>query len=107
RARGALPFELPPRLARLPLLALEGSWAEARALELAMRGAVPAQMAAWFGSLLAPLARAQGDAALAGALVAAILPAGPATQPGEAKFFDALVLQRVAAALALDACDLP
>src|SRR5205823_13960617 len=67
----------------------------------------PATIATWLGSLLAPLALAQGDAALARALVAESLPAGPAARPGEARFLDALALQRAAAALALAAGDLP
>jgi ATP/maltotriose-dependent transcriptional regulator MalT len=58
-------------------------------------------------SFLAQLARAQGDPAFAWEQVRDILPAGPDTPPGATFFLDATMNQRVAAALALDAGDLP
>ncbi len=106
RASGAL-ADLPTRLAHLPLLILEGGWADARRLALATRA--PGARAQWrpfATSLLALLAREQGDADLARSLVRERLPDGPATEPGGAIFLDTLTLQRLAAALALDAGDL-
>ncbi|HEX5503872.1 MAG TPA: AAA family ATPase, partial [Thermomicrobiales bacterium] len=107
RARGAL-ADLPPRFAWLPLLLVEGEWAEAR--RLAETAAVPGGRAHWrpfAKSLLALLAREQGDAELAWRLVREQLPAGHASEPGDTILLDALPLLRLAAALALDAGDLP
>ncbi|MGN6565244.1 MAG: response regulator transcription factor, partial [Thermomicrobiales bacterium] len=56
---------------------------------------------------LGSLARAQGDTALAWAQVRLHLPLGPATAPGNDYFQDSIILQRLAAALATDAGDLP
>ena len=96
---------LPPRLARLPLLALEGAWTEARAVALAGHAGRIPLMRAMAAQVLGPLARAQGDAALAWALVRETLPDGPATVPGDLGLYHAVVLQRVAVLLALDAGD--
>jgi DNA-binding CsgD family transcriptional regulator len=99
--------ELPPRLAHLPLLLLEGDWAGARAL--AQAGCAPGGavgVRAWSASALAWLARAQGDGALARRLIREELPAGPATVPGDRWFLYALPFQRLAATLALDDGDL-
>lgn len=107
RASDAL-ADLPRHLAHLPLLLLEGGWAEARELALAVRA--PGSRTQWrpfASSFLARLARDQGDAALAWSLVRERLPEGAAGEPGDAIFLDVLSLQRLAAALALDANDLP
>ncbi|HEX5503406.1 MAG TPA: AAA family ATPase [Thermomicrobiales bacterium] len=105
RADGAL-ARFPPGLARLPLLYLAGEWDEARALALDERVAE-----AGFGplarSVLGPLARAQGDAALAWAVVDAALPAGVASEPGDAPYPFALAMLCLAIALTIDAGDLP
>jgi hypothetical protein len=106
RARDAGITEPPPSYARLPLLVLEGSWAEARDAALVIARARPV-FAQFATSLLGPLARAQGDPALAWAQVRAALPDGPAAAPGAALHFQALVFQRLAAQLALDDGDLP
>jgi DNA-binding NarL/FixJ family response regulator len=97
-----------PRLAAIPLLCLEGGWEEARALTVKVRAS--ANVRAWarpvVGTAFGPVARAQGDTALAWAIVRDGLPDGPATPPEEA-FFDApFALMRLAAGLALDAGDL-
>ena len=92
----------------MPLLLLEGDWAGARELALAVR--VPGGRTQWrpfAATLLARLARDRGDAALAQSLVRERLPDGPAGEPGDAIFLDALPLQRLAVALALDEGDLP
>jgi DNA-binding CsgD family transcriptional regulator/tetratricopeptide (TPR) repeat protein len=92
------------RVGRLPLLALEGHWAEARAIAAGVcdRGRAYRPAAA---SILAGIAYAQGDTALAASLVVLLLPAGPAEEPGGTWHYDALRLQRLAAQLALDAGD--
>ncbi|HET8627905.1 MAG TPA: AAA family ATPase [Thermomicrobiales bacterium] len=107
RARGAIPptFRLPAR-GRLPLLALEGCWAEARAIGLAVRSPGP-DSADLVRRVLGPLAREQGDRELGWRLVREGLPAGLATEPGDTDLDVTLVLQRVAAGLAADAGDLP
>lgn len=92
----------------LPLLAIEGQWDEARAianasLALGIGGgtrAIPSR-------IVGPLARAQGEAERAWVFVHEELPAGPETEPGETIFPTSTALQRLAAALATDAGDLP
>jgi tetratricopeptide (TPR) repeat protein len=96
---------LSPRVARLPLLLLEGRWTEARELaEMAQARSDSRELVA--ATVLGVLARAQGDAATAWRIVAQQLPAGLATPPGGAIFADALVLIELAVGLALDANDL-
>ncbi|HEY8597059.1 MAG TPA: AAA family ATPase [Thermomicrobiales bacterium] len=90
---------------RLPLQLLEGRWAEARPALEARRDTGPTNWRARVALRLGPLARAQGDADLVRALVREWLPAGPAGEPGESFLACALVLQRLAAALALDGGD--
>ncbi|MGH2531972.1 MAG: helix-turn-helix transcriptional regulator [Thermomicrobiales bacterium] len=106
RAGGALDI-LPPRFAWMPLLLVEGSWTEAR--RLALTASAPGSRTSWrpfATSQLAILARAQGDAQLAWQLVRKQIPAGHATEPGDAILLDTVVLQRLAVALALDSGDL-
>lgn len=106
RASGAL-TDLPPRFAWLPILLLEGGWAEARRLALAASASSSRTNWRPFASgLLAFLARQQGDREYGWRLVREQLPAGHLTEPGAAILLDALLLQRVAIALALDANDL-
>src|SRR4051794_37291274 len=57
--------------------------------------------------LLCPLLVAHGEVALARELVREVLPARPGTDPGDIEFATAMVLQRAATTLALDAGDLP
>jgi DNA-binding CsgD family transcriptional regulator len=90
----------------LPLLALDGSWEEAR--ELAQAGltrgmggsawAIPARVLAW-------LARAQGEAEVVRRLVRQDLPDGPAAEPGGTIHLTSLSLQLEAAALTIDLGD--
>jgi DNA-binding CsgD family transcriptional regulator/tetratricopeptide (TPR) repeat protein len=88
------------RLRRLPLL-LEGAWGEIGRLAPAVPAGERAVVYA-----LAQLAREQGDVDLAWALVREDLPEGPETAPGDKSYLPMLALQRLAAALALDAGDL-
>ena len=107
RASEAL-ADLPPQIAHLPLLLLEGEWAVTREIALAVRA--PGHRTQWrpFATgFLARLAQYQGDFALAWSLVRERLPDGPTTEPGDVIFLDALAMQRLAATLALDAADLP
>ena len=102
RASGALD-DLPPRFAQLPLLLVEGEWAAATGLALAATS--PTSRTSWrplATSLLARLARDQGQPELAWRLIREQLSAGPATAPGDAILLDTLALVRVAAALTLD-----
>jgi DNA-binding CsgD family transcriptional regulator len=107
RAGGVL-ADVSPKLARLPLLVLEGRWDEARDLALATLTAT--RISDWrrryAAHILGQLAHAQGDTDLAWRLVREELPAGPTTAPGAAWFLPALALQRLAATLALDGNDL-
>jgi len=104
QAIGVTP-DIPPRFAAVPLLLLEGQWSEAREVALATCDTKLAYMRVQAMSMLGPLARAQGDHALAWAQIQSLFPDGHATRPGTVPFFDALVLQRLAGALALDAAD--
>jgi ATP/maltotriose-dependent transcriptional regulator MalT len=86
-----------------PFLFVEGRWVELR--DLARREPIWRQEN--FGSAPCLLAQHQGDRTLASALLTAALPSGPDTSPGNLRHYEGLVLLRVAAALALDAGDLP
>jgi len=97
---------LPPRYALLPLLLLTGAWAEADRLVGAGQqgGMIFAEVARLTQGTLA---RARGDAAGAWAAVESGLPAGAASEPGDAPYLSALPLLRLGAALALDSRDRP
>jgi DNA-binding CsgD family transcriptional regulator len=91
--------------ARTLVLIVEGEWEEARRLALTMYqefGAIARTMAA---DALVPLAYARGERELAQRLVREQLPKGAATEPGAANYPAVPALQRVVAALALDAGD--
>ncbi len=91
--------------ARMPLLLVEGAWEEAEHAALIWLASGSYRWAAL--GVLGPLARQRGDRESAWAWVRDGIPAGLATVPGEALFFDTTRLQRLAAALATDAGDLP
>jgi DNA-binding NarL/FixJ family response regulator len=97
---------VPPRFAACNLLYVAGEWEAARALAEAAQAAAFTGWRAHAARVLGAIARHQGEAALAQLQVAALLPDGPDTAPGDASFLDALALQRLAAALALDDADL-
>jgi len=107
RAKGALPV-LVPEEAILPLLLVEGRWAEARrwAEETWAGGAGKSWGRPVIATTLAPLARAQGDAARAWAVVRDAIPGPPEAAPEKLWFLDSLALLREGAALATDARDL-
>jgi len=103
RASGAR-TAVPARFARTPVLFIEGEWDEARALALAAyTGSGEYAIGKMFAlTTLGPLAHAQGDATLVRALARDWLPDGPDTPPGTT-FYAANILQRAAAATAIDA----
>ncbi len=103
QASGVITDPLAPQLL-LPLLLVEGRWAEARQ---AMPTETLPALRSWSAGWLATLVLAQGEPALARQLVEERLPGGAGTPPGSSKLRAALALQRVAVALALDAGDLP
>jgi DNA-binding CsgD family transcriptional regulator/tetratricopeptide (TPR) repeat protein len=90
-----------PRIARVPLLILEGDWATARQVLEAM----PRPLGPFPSVLRATIAARQGDVGLAWQLVHEILADGPETEPGDSEFMPSNGLQRLAATLALDAGD--
>jgi len=98
--------DISPRFVTLELLALEGGWAEARALATVGRASTYVGFRQRAANVFARLARLQGDHDLAWAAVREVLAAGPTTEPDATYFSCGLVLLRVAAALALDGDDL-
>lgn len=105
-ARGESP-SVPLRFAHLPTLYTEGNWDEARELAIAMRAAFVAFGPAYEipTGILSLLAYEQGDRELAWSLVHERFPALSTVMPGDIPFDTAIVLQRIAAALALDEGD--
>jgi len=106
RASGAFLSGVAPPLGRLSSLTVDGEWdAALRIIEEIPppgNGFLRREMT----GALAYIASCQGDAGLARAQVAALLPNGPATAPGSRIHQEALFLQRIAADLCLDDNDL-
>jgi DNA-binding NarL/FixJ family response regulator len=87
----------------LPLLAVEGEWGDADAV--AQEVLAGGSRAYRLGTIVvvASIARARGDIALAWSLVRAGMPSGTASEPGDIPWFrSVLAAQAVAARLALD-----
>lgn len=98
--------DLPPRIARLALLVLQGAWTEARQLALAVR-ASPSDAESFVApAVLGPLLYQRGEVVLAWRLVRESLPEGLDTAPSDVFFTTALALQRLAALLCRDADEL-
>jgi DNA-binding CsgD family transcriptional regulator len=93
--------EQQPRIARVPLLILEGDWTTARQ----MLDAMPRPLSLFPSWLRATIAAQQGDVGLGWQLVHEALPDGPETQPGDSDFAPSNALQRLAATLALTSDD--
>jgi DNA-binding CsgD family transcriptional regulator len=87
-------FDLPDALVRYPLFQLEAQWPRI--------GEVIATVPFFIRSGLGAVAYWQGDATVAATLIDEVLPDGPASEPGDCLFIEAIDLQRVAAALAMD-----
>ncbi|MDQ6602831.1 MAG: AAA family ATPase [Chloroflexota bacterium] len=105
RARDAEKQVQPAAMGRLPLLFVTGRWDEIAAMGPALDTS-NSSFEALIVNVLAPFARERGETAVAERYVGEILPQGPATEPGGALFFVAQQMQRLAAALTLDAGDL-
>lgn len=95
------------QLDRALVLEMDGHWTEASAIFDIFRAASGNTRWAAFASLFARLAHRQGNVERAAALIREWLPGGHATDPGDGVFINTVGLQRVAAALAIDAGDLP
>ena len=106
RASGTLAL-LSPRFAHAPLMFIEGRWVEIRALAPAVQQSSRAQWTyvSIVFSILATVARHQGETAMAWAIVHEWLPEGYDTPPGTKRYPETLALQEVAAALADEAGD--
>ncbi|HET7094016.1 MAG TPA: response regulator transcription factor, partial [Thermomicrobiales bacterium] len=104
-AAGAFPSTHSSRLARLSLLFLEGRWDEA----CAIAGDVPEHgnyvLRREMTKVLTPIWRLRGQADLVHEQIRALLPQGPAAEPGGIVLLDGFLLQRLAADLALDRGD--
>lgn len=92
----------------IPVLYLDGAWAQIRQIAVAARrtrfARHPFTLA--IPLVLSEIAVAQGDTALAWTLVREEFPAGVPTEPGDHRFVSGIALQRVAATLAIAANDL-
>jgi DNA-binding CsgD family transcriptional regulator len=88
------------------VLYLEGQWAETRRAGQAALAVAHGIWQVLPRLILGALARTQGQADLAWDTVRDALPQGPATEPGDTVYLAAVLAQRLAAALALDAGDL-
>jgi DNA-binding CsgD family transcriptional regulator len=107
RAGGAFLPGTSPKLARLAGLLLGGGWDTIHELLSDMPPPGNVYLRREITCTLGPLARFQGDAEAAWAQVHAVLPNGAVTEPGGQVLLEALLLQSLAADLALDAGDAP
>jgi len=96
-----------PGLIRLPLLVIEGKWAEAWELALIVARMRPVAWQRYLYGAAATLALARGEYALLRGLIGDVFPAGPPTPPGDHWFDYGVAIQRAAAALAIAAGDPP
>jgi DNA-binding CsgD family transcriptional regulator len=102
-SRGALTTEALPELAQLTVLSLDGRWSEARAIAEQCTNPGNYLLRRQLTLALAPIAYHTGDTETAWWHVRAILPDGPDAEPGSAVLHDALMLQRLAVDLCIDA----
>ncbi|MGI8857123.1 MAG: helix-turn-helix transcriptional regulator [Thermomicrobiales bacterium] len=95
---------LPIRLLHLPMLYIEGAWAEARQIIETVRRSPFARHTyshgAWIVAALIAIARGDTEAALT--MVREEIPAGAATAPGNDRYDVSVFFQRIAAILAMD-----
>ena len=108
-AGDSVPGGLSARAQALPALVVEGAWREAREVaEVARRRLQDNYSWYRFGATAtgASLAYAQGDRARVVAALSELVPDGPATEPGDTSLVAGLLMQRIAAEMALDAGDL-
>jgi DNA-binding CsgD family transcriptional regulator len=107
RAGSATQPGVSSRLAWIAPMVLDGRWAEAAGLLDDLPRLENAFLRRNINMPLGTLSRLRGDPDRAWAQVWPLLPDGPATEPGDAIHQEGLGLQRLAAALCLDAGDLP
>ena len=105
-AAGAFPSDRSSRRARLGLLFLEGRWDEADAIASEVEADGNYVLRREITNAMTPLWYAQGRTDLAQRQIRKVLPHGAAAEPGDVVLLDALVLQRIAADMALDRGDL-
>jgi DNA-binding CsgD family transcriptional regulator len=105
-AAGAFPSDRSSRRARLGLLFLEGRWDEADAIASEVEADGNYVLRREITNAMTPLWYAQGKTDLAQRQIRKVLPQGPAAEPGDVVLLDALLLQRIAADIALDRGDL-
>ncbi|ODU07462.1 MAG: hypothetical protein ABS81_01585 [Pseudonocardia sp. SCN 72-86] len=89
----------------LHLMALDGRWDTVHRVVEAMEGYGIPLLRHVVGTALGPIARAQGNPALAWALIEEAWPQGPATDPLSIGWYHTLRQQQLAVELALDADD--
>lgn len=104
-AHGALAAEVSPLRAQLITMYLDGRWNEARHIAYECRVHGTYVLRRPVTHTLAPIAMHQGDTDEAWRQVLALLPQGPDTEAGTAVLLDALMLQRLAIRMCLDAGD--
>jgi DNA-binding CsgD family transcriptional regulator len=106
RAGGALPAGVPPKLAWLGCLVLDGRWAEARRILDGLPLPGNAYLRREVTDTRAVLACHRGEPATAWAQIRPLFPDGPATEPGDICHQEGLFLQRLAADLCREDGDL-
>jgi DNA-binding CsgD family transcriptional regulator len=105
---GALASGAPPEVAHVPVQALEGDWTAVRTMTQERRGLEGGTASGPIAArAIGMVARLQGETTLAWDLVRAALPAGPDSEPGEARYFDRMAMQRLAIEMSLYAEDFP
>jgi ATP/maltotriose-dependent transcriptional regulator MalT len=103
RGAGAFSGDRPLGIGVQWLHLLEGRWAEAEELGTLERSAFEqGALRQYAVCTLGEIARHRGDREQAWRWVREILPLGDATEPGDHRYFSAVYIQRLAAALALD-----
>ena len=101
-------LERPPLLAWSSILYPAGRWTDIETFAATTPPSTgKATYMLYMAAMLGPFARARGDADRAWEQIRTILPAGPASEPGQGFFWASTRLQSLAALLALDAGDLP
>jgi DNA-binding CsgD family transcriptional regulator/tetratricopeptide (TPR) repeat protein len=107
RAGGAFPPGLSPRRAWLGVHLLEGAWSAVWSIADDTPAHGNYYLRSQVTTTLATLAYHQAAPDAAWVQIRALLPQGPATEPGSCVLYDALVLQRLAVDLELDRGNLP
>jgi DNA-binding CsgD family transcriptional regulator len=105
-AAGAFPSDRSSRRARLGLLFIEGRWSEAAAIAGEVEADGNYVLRREWTNAMAPLWYWQGRDELVREQIRRLLPQGPAAEPGSVVLLDGMLLQRLAAELALDRHDL-